>query len=177
MGCIIQRRQLSKKLKWLDGQEMVIGATRRSLFHDLRNMGNAAVHEGKGEHGEALHQLRMARELTVWFQRSFGSSSKFDPGPFVPPFEPKRIEASVHDELDRLRQDMDVRAKQLHAAQRAIEEARKVADLRRPSAAGMSFTARCPDRTREWRAGPADPARPQPLCQPSRACRAMPVPE
>ena len=36
-----------------------IGATQRSLFHDLRRVGNAAVHEGKGDHGEALHQLRI----------------------------------------------------------------------------------------------------------------------
>jgi hypothetical protein len=41
-------------------------------------------------HGEALHQLRMARELAVWFQRSFGNNRKFDPGPFVPPTEPRR---------------------------------------------------------------------------------------
>src|ERR1700722_17848744 len=33
----------------------VIGATQRSLFHDLRRVGNAAVHEGKGDHREALH--------------------------------------------------------------------------------------------------------------------------
>ena len=63
----------------------VIGATQRSLFHDLRRVGNAAVHDGVGDHREALHQLRMARELAVWFQRSFGNDRKFDPGPFVPP--------------------------------------------------------------------------------------------
>jgi type I restriction enzyme R subunit len=50
-----------------------IGAVQRSLFHDLRRVDNAAVHEGKGSHSDALHQLRMTRELAVWFQRSFGS--------------------------------------------------------------------------------------------------------
>jgi type I restriction enzyme R subunit len=63
----------------------VIGATQRSLFHDLRRAGNAAVHEGRGDAREALHQLRMCRELAVWFQRTFGNNKKFDPGPFVPP--------------------------------------------------------------------------------------------
>jgi type I restriction enzyme, R subunit len=79
-----------------------IGATQRSLFHDLRRVGNAAVHEGKGDHAEALHQVRMARELAVWFQRSFGNNRKFDAGPFVPPAEPRKADVAVHDELARL---------------------------------------------------------------------------
>jgi hypothetical protein len=81
----------------------VIRATQRSLFHDLRRMGNAAVHEGKGDHREALHQLRMARELAIWFQRSYGNDRKFDPGPFIPPPEPKKAEAGLHDELQPAR--------------------------------------------------------------------------
>jgi type I restriction enzyme R subunit len=106
----------------------VIGATQRSLFHDLRRVGNAAVHEGRGDHREALHQLRMARELAVWFQRSFGNNKKFEPGPFVPPTEPKKAETTLHDELQRLRDDVEVRRKELEAAQHAIEETKKAAD-------------------------------------------------
>lgn len=106
----------------------VIGATQRSLFHDLRRVGNAAVHEGKGDHREALHQLRMARELAVWFQRSFGNNRKFDPGPFVPPSEPKKADTTLHDELRRLRDDADARKKDLEAAERAIADARKAAE-------------------------------------------------
>ncbi|HEY5241380.1 MAG TPA: type I restriction-modification system endonuclease, partial [Polyangiaceae bacterium] len=106
----------------------VIGATQRSIFHDLRRMGNAAVHEGKGDQREALHQLRMARELAIWFQRSYGNDRKFDPGPFVPPPEPKKAEAGLHDELQRLRDDVTARRKELDAAQHTIEEARKAAD-------------------------------------------------
>jgi type I restriction enzyme R subunit len=106
----------------------VIGATQRSLFHDLRSVGNAAVHEGWGDHREALHQLRMARELAVWFQRSFGNDRKFEPGPFVPPAEPKKAGAELHEELARLRDDVAARRQELEAAQRAIEEARKAAE-------------------------------------------------
>jgi type I restriction enzyme R subunit len=105
-----------------------IGATQRTLLHDLRRVGNAAVHEGKGDHREALHQLRMARELAVWFQRTYGNDRKFDPGPFIPPAEPKKPETGLHDELQRLRDDVDARRKELESAQRAIEEARKVAE-------------------------------------------------
>jgi type I restriction enzyme R subunit len=107
----------------------VIGATQRTLFHDLRRVGNAAVHDGVGDHREALHQLRMARELAVWFQRSFGNNRKFDPGPFIPPPEPKKAGAPLHDELQRLREDMEAHRKELMAAQRAIEEAKKIADV------------------------------------------------
>src|SRR5688572_23730344 len=107
----------------------VIGATQRSLFHDLRRMGNAAVHEGRGDHTEALHQLRMARELAVWFQRSFGNNRKFDPGPFLPPAEPKKAEAPLHDELQRLRDDVTAHKKELEAAQRDIEDAKRHAEV------------------------------------------------
>jgi type I restriction enzyme, R subunit len=99
----------------------VIGATQRSLFHDLRRVGNDAVHHGKGDHREALHQLRMARELGVWFQRSFGNSRKFEPGPFIPPPEPGKAEAPLHDELQRLRGDVEAHRKEREAAARAIE--------------------------------------------------------
>ncbi|MGD0530671.1 MAG: type I restriction-modification system endonuclease, partial [Polyangiaceae bacterium] len=106
----------------------VIGANQRTLFHDLRRIGNAAVHEGKGDQREALHQLRMAREIAIWFQRSYGNDRKFDPGPFVPPPEPKKADAGLHDELQRLRDDVASRRKELDAAQHAIEEAKKAAD-------------------------------------------------
>jgi hypothetical protein len=47
----------------------------------------------------------MARELAVWFQRSFGNNRKFEPGPFRPPSEPKKAEAPLHAEMQRLRDD------------------------------------------------------------------------
>ena len=106
----------------------VIGATQCLLFHDLRRVGNAAVHEGKGSHSDALHQLRMARELAVWFQRSFGSNQKFDPGPFVPPAGPGKPASALADELARLRSDVEAHKQDLLAAQRAIEDARKAAE-------------------------------------------------
>lgn len=63
----------------------------------------------------------------------FGSSAasattKFEPGPFVPPSEPKKAESTLHDELQRLRDDVAARRKELEAAQRAIDEARKAAE-------------------------------------------------
>jgi type I restriction enzyme R subunit len=97
--------------------EGVIHITQRNLFHDLRRVGNAAVHENRGDHAEALHQLKMARELAVWFQRSFGNNRKFDPGPFVPPLDPDDHQESVADNLLRLRKQAAEQAETLRAAQ------------------------------------------------------------
>jgi type I restriction enzyme, R subunit len=105
-----------------------IGATQRTLFHDLRRVGNAASHQGTGSHSEALHQLKMARELAVWFQRSFGNNKKFEPGPFLPPPDPQQADAQLHSELQRLRDTVNAQAAEQAAAKRDAEEARKQAE-------------------------------------------------
>lgn len=105
-----------------------IGATQRTIFHDLRRVGNDAVHENKGDHREALHQLRMARELGVWFQRSFGSNKKFDPGPFVPPPEPQKAESALHDEMARLRQQLAEHEQLRIQGAQVLEDLRKAAE-------------------------------------------------
>ncbi|HEY1954395.1 MAG TPA: type I restriction-modification system endonuclease [Polyangiaceae bacterium] len=128
VALFVEREENQQQLIERLYERNVIGATQRTLFHELRRAGNLAVHEGKGDHREALHQLRMARELGVWFQRSFGNNKKFDPGPFIPPPDPKAGEAGLHAELQRLRDDVAARQKELEAASRAIEDARKAAE-------------------------------------------------
>jgi type I restriction enzyme R subunit len=125
LGGMETQQQLVDRL-W---ERNVIGGVQRSLFHDLRRVGNAAVHEGRGDHGEALHQLRMARELAIWFQRSFGNNRKFDAGPFVPPAEPGKAEPTLQGELERLRGEVAAHRKELEAAQGAIERANKAAEV------------------------------------------------
>jgi type I restriction enzyme, R subunit len=99
-----------------------LDVTTRQLFHDLRVAGNKAAHEIRGEHHEALHQLKMARELSVWFQRSFGNNKKFDPGPFVPPPDPEKEDASLAAELGRLRDELGKSKVDLEAVRAAVEE-------------------------------------------------------
>lgn len=41
------------------------------LFHGLRKAGNAATHDLRGDHREALYQLRMAWKLGAWFHGTF----------------------------------------------------------------------------------------------------------
>jgi type I restriction enzyme R subunit len=105
------------------------------LFHGIRKAGNAAVHEGKGTRSDALHQLRMSRQLAVWFHRAFGNDPGFRPGPFLPPPDPAQASAELHQELERLRQqvvDQQVQAEQAaREAQQARLSATQEAELRR----------------------------------------------
>jgi type I restriction enzyme R subunit len=102
-----------------------VDVTTRQLFHDLRRAGNDAVHAVKGDHREALLQLKMARELAIWFQRSFGNDRKFDPGPFVPPPDPAKEDAALATELERLRAEVVAHKGDADATRRALEDEAK----------------------------------------------------
>src|SRR6266540_1475147 len=41
------------------------------LFHQLRIAGNRATHTNAGDYAEALSTLKIARQLGVWFHRTF----------------------------------------------------------------------------------------------------------
>lgn len=132
LGLAVERRESLDGLIDLLTDARAINAQQRALFHALRTDGNAAVHESKGDHRTALHQLRMARELGVWFHRTWGNNRRFDPGPFVPPPEPAAAAAgadpALHAELARLRADAAARADELAAARREAEALRREAE-------------------------------------------------
>ncbi len=90
------------------------------LFNVIRRAGNAAVHEHQSSHREALHCLKLARELGLWFHRAFGDP-KFKAGPFVPPAEPTSPTKELHTELERLREALG-KAKLSVEQQRAVAE-------------------------------------------------------
>lgn len=77
------------------------------LFHHLRKAGNAAAHTGREDFGAALSALKIARELAVWYVRTFGGEPKFAPGPFTPPTAPPDPSQALSDELTRLRAEAD----------------------------------------------------------------------
>lgn len=97
------------------------------LFHGIRKAGNAAAHEGAGERSDALHHLRMARQLAVWFHRAFGTNPSLAAGPFVPPPDPTNATEALHRELDRLRQVAAEQELKAAEAGRVAEEASSVA--------------------------------------------------
>lgn len=72
------------------------------LFHQIRISGNKATHADAGDHNEALTSLKIARQLGIWFHRTFGDRN-FKAGPFMPPPDPAAVSGILHEELERLR--------------------------------------------------------------------------
>lgn len=102
----------------------------RQLFHLLRVEGNRAVHEAghRVDRRDGLQGLKVARELAVWFHRSFGGDPGFRPGPFVAPDDP----AGRLLDLQQRIADLDAR---LHDAQTAQASQTERASLREAEAA------------------------------------------
>ncbi|MDL1901514.1 type I restriction-modification system endonuclease [Anaerolineae bacterium CFX9] len=87
------------------------------LFHQLRVAGNRATHENTGDHREALANLKIARQLAIWFHRTFDADPRFDAKPFVPPPDPDAVTQSLRQELDRLRAERDALLSEAERAQ------------------------------------------------------------
>lgn len=149
--CLIKMRQFAETLAKLiaarhsayEGEQESFESTLRRLgadrilprevsdvFHRLRILGNAAVHEGAGTHGEALNALRLSRQLAIWFHRTFGGAADFRPGPFVPPPEPVDATAELRAEIEALYRKV---AESDDAASQARRDAEDLASARAES--------------------------------------------
>jgi type I restriction enzyme, R subunit len=104
---------------WDEG--VLRGSDVSRLFHDLRRVGNVAVHEHQGTPAEALHQLKMARRLAVWFHRDVAGNGSFNAGPFVPPTAPASASSDLTKELSTLRAELE-------ASKQAAKEAHRLAE-------------------------------------------------
>lgn len=102
----------------------------RQLFHLLRRTGNLAAHEIDHQIGyrEGLDAIKVAREIAVWFHRSFGKNPDFKPGPFVMPDDPSR-------RLNELQQQIQHLDEQLQDAQTAQAAQARAAELLEEQAA------------------------------------------
>ena len=75
------------------------------LFHSLRVSGNQAAHRNADDHASALTGLKLARQLAIWYSRTFyNPAEKF--GAFVPPARPADATAELVSELNRLRGEL-----------------------------------------------------------------------
>src|SRR4029078_12040435 len=74
------------------------------LFHHIRKLGNAAAHEVKGSHADAPTTIKVARQIGVWFHRTYGKQPNFNPGAFVPPPDPVDATASPQADIETLLQ-------------------------------------------------------------------------
>ena len=136
LGLYVESRETQLELLTRLGDAGAMTSLQKSLFHELRKAGNAASHDNVGSATDALTQLRIAHQLAIWFQRAFGNDRRFDPGPYVPPAEPKDASTALHDELERLRSEADRRASELEVTRAAVEAAR--ADAERESKERLS---------------------------------------
>jgi type I restriction enzyme R subunit len=56
--------------------ERILPKEAADIFHILRKLGNEAVHEAKGGHADALASLKFARQIGVWFHRTYARSAR-----------------------------------------------------------------------------------------------------
>jgi type I restriction enzyme R subunit len=82
--------------------ERVVPREVGELFHQIRIAGNRATHAQAGDHAEALSALKIARQLGIWFYRTF-AGKPISSGPFLPPPDPAAATKALHEELERLR--------------------------------------------------------------------------
>ncbi|RWI18628.1 MAG: type I restriction-modification system endonuclease [Mesorhizobium sp.] len=111
---------LLRRLKF----ERIVPQEPADLFHQLRISGNRATHSHAGDHAEALTALKIARQLGIWFHRTFASPG-FSPGQFVPPPDPVAGTEILREELDRLRKALDETRSEAEKARLAAEESAK----------------------------------------------------
>ncbi len=98
------------------------------VLHHIRKTGNSAVHEGSGDHRQALTALKMSVQLGIWHYRVVRGDAKFSPGPFVPPENPTSAAEELQQELDRLRRERDAALNDAQLAQKAAELAQREAE-------------------------------------------------
>jgi len=101
-------------------RERIIPREVDDLFYQVRVTGNRATHHLSGTHDDALTGLKIARQLGIWFHRTFGRALGFKAGKFVPPPDPAAATQALHAELTRLREEL---ATSQTAAERARAEA------------------------------------------------------
>lgn len=110
-------------LRSLEARGIIQGQS-SELFHRLRQAGNRAAHDFVADHRLALDQLRLARQLAIWFHRTFGGAAgtSFKPGPFVEPEDPSKAAQEAELLIQRLQAQLAEQAATAAEA-RALAEA------------------------------------------------------
>lgn len=122
VGLYLTREDTQKDLLDRLRDRNIVGPDVLNLFHGIRIVGNKATHELKGTYDEALHQLRMARALSVWFHKVFSKDPDFKPEPFKLPPVSVQQERDLAEKLERLKQELAATLEVSTAAQNAARE-------------------------------------------------------
>ena len=114
------------------------------LFHQIRISGNQAVHANRDDHAGALTGLKLARQLAIWFHRTFGGGPQFKPGPFIPPTSPAEASADLQAEIEQL-------SSELNESRSAVERAQAEAEqLARAKESAEETTQRLTEDRQLW---------------------------
>ncbi len=116
------------------------------LFHSLRKAGNRATHEFSGSRQDAVDHLKLARQLAIWFHRTFGGpgGKTFSPGPFVPLRAPDARLKELEAELAQARAEVD-------SHRTAVAQAQELARLEAERRAAAEAAAQSAQTERaEW---------------------------
>lgn len=99
------------------------------LLHHLRMSGNEAVHEYKHDRAEAGKALRSAREVCIWYYRTFCSpEANFRPGPFVQPRDWKQEELDQRAAIAHLEAQLELERKDSEKNQELISSLKEQED-------------------------------------------------
>lgn len=124
------------------------------LFHALRISGNYAAHGNTEDHASALNGLKLARQLAIWYSRTFHNpSAQF--GPFASPPKPSDTTKELLAELNLLKSKL---AASQSAAEKLQAEA-QAADAERQTAAEQAEAERRDCEAWEALAADAEQAR------------------
>jgi type I restriction enzyme R subunit len=114
-----------------------------ALFHTLRVEGNKATHEFTTQHREAMDGLKVARELAIWYHRSFGKTgADFKPGPFIAPRDPSEALRELKAQIEQLSAALGDSHQELQHNQQLIELQKREAAESMALAEAMDAEAR-----------------------------------
>ncbi len=108
LGVQLQQPTQAELLRAIDNR-LGLDAQIRQMFHLLRVRGNEAIHEAAPNIGyrEALDSLKVAREVALWFHRTFGKEPNFRPGPFVLPDDPSQKLVQLQEKMEELQNKLN----------------------------------------------------------------------
>ncbi|WP_066271011.1 type I restriction-modification system endonuclease [Hydrogenophaga palleronii] len=132
IGVRLQQPTQAELLRAVD-QRLGLDSQVRQMFHLLRQRGNEAAHRANHGFGyrEGLETLKVAREVALWFHRTFGRDANFKPGAFILPDDPSHRLLTLQQQVTDLTQHLQqaqaeqadkARMAELLAAQAAQEK-------------------------------------------------------
>ena len=136
VGLTVGQSTQAELLRAVD-QRLGLDPQVRQILHALRQRGNEAAHQVNHRIGyrEGLESIKLARELALWFHRTFGNAPQFKPGPFVLPDDPSQKLVTLQQQIaalqGQLQQTQTAQAAQAEIAQLLEAQAAQERDMAR----------------------------------------------